>query len=449
MARQKRTRQPGEGTEPLWSRLLSEVASSSEQREIAREGTLSVHLDRRLDTAGDEREKLLESIEESLSAGDKINALIKPIDSIEVVPLRVFFLSANIQSDVMKLVFERLPSHFGGAGSDAVVIGILKHFRWIDLHVPSKALLSSLMDVVEVAEGNVFIEIVSIVPQIVQNSEKLAEEAAFRLLDLLNTHTEDATCVLECLSSLPLPSEYVGKMTRTAKSLLDTAEASQLPSISRFLLMMTGRVEKVGISKVLDDVIAHMRVALEGIITDGIVAGEELVGDDETHGKDTEEGKGQEDGQKEKGATLASMKTMLLEEIRVNLVLQKNTSNFVGKILSRNSDLKGFDVWLMLLVFTYTKKYNELIKYVLQWLQKADSIESLADFVCRCVSFPQSDSCMMDEASDVGIIILFDPLISFATTLMAKREESLVIFGSELLINDDNRLMRRMSERYK
>ncbi|XP_015761600.1 PREDICTED: Fanconi anemia group D2 protein homolog, partial [Acropora digitifera] len=126
-------------------------------------------------------------------------------------------LSVDIlQPKIANILLEKLPEFMGDEDSDRadginIPRLVLNQFRWMDCVVQSKELTEKMLEMVGVTSLEVQREIISCVPEVLDDSEHT--EVARELSELLLQNTELTVAILDALSNLNLRPELLSEVS--------------------------------------------------------------------------------------------------------------------------------------------------------------------------------------------------------------------------------------------
>ncbi|KAK2547498.1 Fanconi anemia group D2 protein [Acropora cervicornis] len=153
-------------------------------------------------------------------------------------------LSVDIlQPKIANILLEKLPEFMGDEDSnraDGINIPrlVLNQFRWMDCVVQSKELTEKMLEMVGVTSLEVQREIISCIPEVLDDSEHT--EVARELSELLLQNTELTVSILDALSNLNLRPELLSEVRSSVIQMLPSVELDDLPVVVKFILQSVG-----------------------------------------------------------------------------------------------------------------------------------------------------------------------------------------------------------------
>ncbi|KAJ8259796.1 hypothetical protein GJAV_G00173550 [Gymnothorax javanicus] len=142
-----------------------------------------------------------------------------------------------LQAPVLKTLFEKLPEFmFDGVGNDGLNIPriIMNQLKWLDRVIDSKDLADKLMQLVAVAPVEVQRDVITSLPEILEDCQH--NDIAKELNSLLQQNTQLTVPVLDALSSLNLSPGLLAEVRGAVMSTLSAAELEDLPVMVKFIL---------------------------------------------------------------------------------------------------------------------------------------------------------------------------------------------------------------------
>ncbi|XP_053376879.1 Fanconi anemia group D2 protein-like [Mercenaria mercenaria] len=167
-----------------------------------------------------------------------------------------------IQPPLMTVLLEKLPEFTGE--EDCVILEqgqkvniphlLLSQFQWLDHVVNSKEVTEKLLEMVSITCEDVQREIISCLPDIVQDSEHT--QVAIALRDLMNENQQLTVTVLDAMSNLILTPGLLSEVRDSVLQSLVSVELEDLPVLIKFLLQSVTGVDAL-------QVITELRANLE------------------------------------------------------------------------------------------------------------------------------------------------------------------------------------------
>uniref|UniRef100_H3BFD2 FA complementation group D2 n=1 Tax=Latimeria chalumnae TaxID=7897 RepID=H3BFD2_LATCH len=162
-----------------------------------------------------------------------------------------------LQSAVMTTLFEKIPEFLcDSVGEDGINMPrlIINQFKWLDRIVDSKELTSKIMQLISVAPVEIQRDIITSLPEILEDSQH--NECAEELNLLLQKNTQLTVAILDTLSSLNLDSGLLIEVRQAVMSTLSAVNLEDLPVVIKFILHAITATEAV-------EVISTLRRKLE------------------------------------------------------------------------------------------------------------------------------------------------------------------------------------------
>uniref|UniRef100_A0A4W6F7C9 FA complementation group D2 n=1 Tax=Lates calcarifer TaxID=8187 RepID=A0A4W6F7C9_LATCA len=138
---------------------------------------------------------------------------------------------------IINTLLEKLPEFmFDGAGDGGLSIPriIINQLKWLDRVVDSKELAAKLMELVSVAPVEVQRDIITSLPEILEDSQH--NDIARELNTLLQTNTQLTVPILDALSSLNLSSSLLTEVREAVMATLAAVQLEDLPVVVKFIL---------------------------------------------------------------------------------------------------------------------------------------------------------------------------------------------------------------------
>ncbi|KAI1890915.1 hypothetical protein AGOR_G00158510 [Albula goreensis] len=163
---------------------------------------------------------------DSSSVGSYQESLIRLLLGIEM-----------LQSSIIKTLFEKLPEFmFDGVGEDGLNVPriIINQLKWLDRVVDSKDLADNLMQLVSVAPVEIQRDIITSLPEILEDSQH--NDIAKELNSLLQQNTQLTVPILDALSSLSLSAALLTEVRGAIMATLSAVQLEDLPVVVKFIL---------------------------------------------------------------------------------------------------------------------------------------------------------------------------------------------------------------------
>nr|XP_015202792.1 PREDICTED: Fanconi anemia group D2 protein [Lepisosteus oculatus] len=142
-----------------------------------------------------------------------------------------------LQPSVINTLFEKLPEFmYDGVGDDGLNIPriIINQFKWLDRVMDSKDLANKLMQLVAVAPVEIQRDIISSLPEILEDAQH--NDIARELNSLLQKNTQLTLPILDALSSLNLSPTLLAEVRQAVMTTLSAVELEDLPVVVKFIL---------------------------------------------------------------------------------------------------------------------------------------------------------------------------------------------------------------------
>ncbi|XP_068568031.1 Fanconi anemia group D2 protein isoform X2 [Cebidichthys violaceus] len=167
-----------------------------------------------------------------LSDGDSSNG-----SSFQESLLRMLLGIEMLQTVIINTLLEKLPEFMcdgTGEGGLSIPHTIINQFKWLDRVVDSKGLAAKLMELVSVAPVEVQRDIISSLPEILDDSQH--NDVARELNSLLQENTQLTVPILDALSSLNLSSSLLKEVRGAVMVTLAAVQLEDLPVVVKFIL---------------------------------------------------------------------------------------------------------------------------------------------------------------------------------------------------------------------
>uniref|UniRef100_A0A3Q0SZZ9 FA complementation group D2 n=1 Tax=Amphilophus citrinellus TaxID=61819 RepID=A0A3Q0SZZ9_AMPCI len=151
--------------------------------------------------------------------------------------LRMLLGIEMLQTLIINTLLEKLPEYMlDGTGDGGVSIPriIINQFKWLDRVVDAKELASKLMELVSVAPVEVQRDIITSLPEILEDSQH--NDIARELNSLLQENTQLTVPILDALSSLNLTSSLLTEVRGAVMATLAAVQLEDLPVVVKFIL---------------------------------------------------------------------------------------------------------------------------------------------------------------------------------------------------------------------
>uniref|UniRef100_A0A8D2ZEY8 FA complementation group D2 n=1 Tax=Scophthalmus maximus TaxID=52904 RepID=A0A8D2ZEY8_SCOMX len=151
--------------------------------------------------------------------------------------LRMLLGIEMLQTSIINTLLEKLPEFMlDGTGDGGISVPhlIINQLKWLDRVVDSKELATKLMELVSVAPVDVQQDIITSLPEILEDSQH--NDIARELNSLLQTNTQLTVPILDALSSLNLSSSLLTEVRGAVMSTLAAVQLEDLPVVVKFIL---------------------------------------------------------------------------------------------------------------------------------------------------------------------------------------------------------------------
>ncbi|XP_041834806.1 Fanconi anemia group D2 protein isoform X2 [Melanotaenia boesemani] len=167
-----------------------------------------------------------------LSGGDSSS-----VSSFQESLLRMLLGIEMLQTLIINMLLEKLPEFMlDGAGDGGLSIPrmIINQLKWLDRVVDSKELAVKLMELVSAAPVEVQRDIITSLPEILEDSQH--NDVARELNSVLQENTQLTVPVLDALSSLNLTSSLLTEVRVSVMAMLAAVQLEDLPVVVKFIL---------------------------------------------------------------------------------------------------------------------------------------------------------------------------------------------------------------------
>ncbi|KAM9361725.1 Fanconi anemia group D2 protein [Symphorus nematophorus] len=159
------------------------------------------------------------------------------VSSFQESLLRMLLGIEMLQTVIINILLEKLPEFmFDGTGDGGLSIPriIINQLKWLDKVVDSKELATKLMELVSVAPVEVQRDIITSLPEILEDSQH--NDVARELNTLLQENTQLTVPILDALSSLNLNSSLLTEVRGAIMATLAAVQLEDLPVVVKFIL---------------------------------------------------------------------------------------------------------------------------------------------------------------------------------------------------------------------
>ncbi|XP_063282530.1 Fanconi anemia group D2 protein [Pelobates fuscus] len=330
--------------------------------------------------------------ETSNKASSFHDSLIKLLLGIEI-----------LQEFVINTLFEKLPEFlYDSVGSDGISIPrlIINQFKWLDRIANCKDLASKIMQLVIVAPVEIQHDIITSLPEILEDSQH--NDIAKELNSLLQQNIQLTVPILDALSSLNLNTELLIEVRRSVMSTLSAVELEDLPVIIKFILHSITPSDAV-------EVISELRrtLDLESCVPIPQIQASQNKMKNKPHA-----------GQQGSNQDCVSL---LMDAIKSAIRFQKHTSEAWIKAIENVDTLADHKVTdFIVLLILHTTNNNNSKKQVERVLRNKIRLGCISDQLLQS-AFKNHSQVLRDY---------FSSILSLAQTLLRSPETIVVSFGS-------------------
>ncbi|XP_060605548.1 Fanconi anemia group D2 protein-like [Ruditapes philippinarum] len=308
----------------------------------------------------------------------------------------------TIQPPLMTVLLEKLPEFTGE--EDCVILEqgqkvniphlLLSQFQWLDHIVNSKEVTEKLLEMVSITCEDVQREIISCLPDIVQDSEHT--QVAMALRDLMNENQQLTVTVLDAMSNLILTPVLLLEIRDSVLQSLISVELEDLPVLVKFLLQSVTSADAL-------QVVTELRANLEF--------------DTSTAKKGS--------GKKRKGSSgdascSEDVETIILETVKSAVRFQRHVGDALIKAIEsvkQPSDHKVIDLFMLLILHGTPRK---------------KVVESLFRNKIRAGCFTEAYIKSIYSVHSQVLKGYFQSLLSLSEVLLRSPELPVSYFGSAL-----------------
>ncbi|XP_005941174.2 Fanconi anemia group D2 protein [Haplochromis burtoni] len=159
------------------------------------------------------------------------------VSSFQESLLRMLLGIEMLQTSIINTLLEKLPEYMLDSTSDGGVSIpriIINQLKWLDRVVDTKDLASKLMELVSVAPAEVQCDIITSLPEILEDAQH--NDIARELNSLLQEKTQLTVPILDALSSLNLASSLLTEVRGAVMATLAAVQLEDLPVVVKFIL---------------------------------------------------------------------------------------------------------------------------------------------------------------------------------------------------------------------
>ncbi|KAM4721431.1 Fanconi anemia group D2 protein [Rhinophrynus dorsalis] len=312
-----------------------------------------------------------------------------------------------LQGCIINTLFEKLPEFlYDGTGSDGINIPrlIINQFKWLDCIVDCKDLTSKIMQLVTVAPVDIQHDIITSLPEILEDSQH--NDVAKELNSLLQQNTQLTVPILDALSSLNLNTELLSEVRQSVMSTLSAVELEDLPVIIKFILHAVKPSDSV-------EVISELRRKLN---LDSCVALTQIQASQNKMKSKAQAGSSVNQPDRNEDCV-----SLLMDVIKSAVRFQKHISEaWLKAIESVDSAVDHKVTDLIVLLIIYTTNTNNSKKQVERILRNKIRSGFISDQLLQN-AFRNHTQVLRDY---------FPTILSLAQTLLRSTEQRVISFGS-------------------
>uniref|UniRef100_A0A3Q3GXC8 FA complementation group D2 n=1 Tax=Kryptolebias marmoratus TaxID=37003 RepID=A0A3Q3GXC8_KRYMA len=156
------------------------------------------------------------------------------VSSFQESLLRMLLGIETLQTFIINTLLEKLPEFITADGGPSIPRMIINQLKWLDRVVDTKELSEKLMEVVSVAPVDVQRDVITSLPEILEDSQH--NDIARQLNSLLQENTQLTVPVLDALSSLNLTSSLLSEVREAVMATLAAVQLEDLPVVVKFIL---------------------------------------------------------------------------------------------------------------------------------------------------------------------------------------------------------------------
>lgn len=183
-----------------------------------------------------------------------------PIAQESVV--RLLLSIENLQPKIVTILLEKMPEFMEDTLRDntltkeefqQIPVLILNQLKWLDCIVDGKELCSKLLEILTVAPVELQRDIVTSLPEILDDS--VHRTVALHLKELLQTNSQLTSAIIDCFTNLHLSDDLSTDILEAALQRVDSADFSDLPSLLSFIMQSAATLD-------IENVIVQLREKL-------------------------------------------------------------------------------------------------------------------------------------------------------------------------------------------
>ncbi|XP_030061304.1 Fanconi anemia group D2 protein isoform X2 [Microcaecilia unicolor] len=325
------------------------------------------------------------------SCDEEISNLVNPYhESLIKLLLGIEIL----QPAVINMLFEKLPEFlYDSVGSDGINLPrlIINQFKWLERIVDSKDLTSKIMQLLSIAPTEIQHDIITSLPEILEDSQH--NDIARELNLLLQQNTQLTVPILDTLSSLNLNEGLLSEVRQSVMATLSAVELEDLPVIIKFILHVVTPVDVL-------EVISNLRKKLDlesCTLSERVQASQNKL-------------KSRSTGTSlNRSSTVQDCITLLLDVIKSAVRFQKTISEAWIKVID-----------FIVLLILYTTNINNSKKQVERVLRNKIRMGYV------------TDQLLQNAFRNYSLVLreYFPSIMSLAQTLLRSADQSAISFGS-------------------
>uniref|UniRef100_A0A673AP68 FA complementation group D2 n=1 Tax=Sphaeramia orbicularis TaxID=375764 RepID=A0A673AP68_9TELE len=182
-------------------------------------------------------QEFIAGLESHIEDADRFRNSLLPCSISAPQRFICLFLFSTLQTLIINTLLEKLPEFMLDGTSDgglSIPRIIINQLKWLDRIVDSKELATKLMELVSVAPVDVQRDIITSLPEILEDSQH--NDIAQELNSLLQQNTQLTVPILDVLSSLNLSSSILAEVRSAVMSTLAAVQLEDLPVVVKFIL---------------------------------------------------------------------------------------------------------------------------------------------------------------------------------------------------------------------
>ncbi|NP_001089160.1 FA complementation group D2 L homeolog [Xenopus laevis] len=311
-----------------------------------------------------------------------------------------------LQESVINTLFEKLPEFlYDSVGSDGISIPrlIINQFKWLDRILDCKDLTLKIMQLISVAPVDIQHDIVTSLPEILEDSQH--NDVARELNSLLQQNTQLTVPILDALSSLNINADLLSEVRQSVMSTLSAVELEDLPVIIKFILHAVTPSDAL-------EVISELRKKLD---LESCSSLEQIYA---TQSKERNKPHAGSSVNKTKSSDCVSL---MMDVIKSSVRFQKHTSEAWMKAIENVDTVGDHKVSdLIVLLILYTTQTNSSKKQAERVLRNKIRSGFILDQLLQN-AFRNHSQVLRDY---------FPSILSLAQSMLRSAEQSVVSFGS-------------------